>query len=103
MGGIAALVLQSAPCLLNRSTSTIDPTVARTTLRNLIISHAVPLSGSVPDNTFGAGRADALAAVQATLPTRSGPSTFTFDGNTPFGASISAGAAWVSPIPISAG
>jgi hypothetical protein len=91
MGGIAALVLQSAPCLLNRTTSTVDLTAARTTLRNLITSHAVALSGSAPDNTFGAGRADALAAVQATLPSRSGPATFTFDANTPFGASISAG------------
>src|SRR5262249_11844981 len=29
LGGVAALLLQSAPCLLNRSTSTTDPNVAR--------------------------------------------------------------------------
>ena len=29
MGGIAALVLQSAPCLLNRTTSTVAPDTAR--------------------------------------------------------------------------
>ena len=90
MGGIAALLLQSAPCLLNRTTSTIDPTVARTTLRNLITGHAVALSSPAPDNTFGVGRADALSAVQATLPTWQGSPTFTFDANTPFGASIGA-------------
>ena len=90
MGGIAALLLQGAPCLLNRTTSTVDPTVARTTLRNLITGHAVALSSPAPDNTFGVGRADALSAIQSTLPTRKGSSTLTFDANTPFGASINA-------------
>jgi hypothetical protein len=88
MGGLAALLLQGVPCLLNRSTSTIDPAAARSTVRNLILGHAVGLSSTIPDNTFGIGRADALAAVQATLPTRKGSTTLTFDGNTPFGASL---------------
>jgi Subtilase family len=90
MGAIAALVLQSAPCLLNRATSTIDATAARTTLRNVITGHAVALSSASPDNTFGVGRADALGAVQATLPSFRGSAVISVDANTPFGASISA-------------
>src|SRR5439155_18668107 len=68
IGAIAALVLESTPCLLNRTASTIDPNVARTTLRNLILGHAVVLGSAIPDNTFGVGRADAFGAIQATLP-----------------------------------
>jgi hypothetical protein len=39
---------------------------------------------------FGAGRADAFAAVQKTQPSRNGGSTLTFDGNTSLGASLTA-------------
>ncbi len=91
VGAIAALVLQAAPCLLNRSTSTVDAAKARTTLRNTILGAAAPLGGSPPDNTFGAGIADAHAAVSKTVPTWNGKTqTFTFDGNSTFGASITA-------------
>jgi len=88
MGAIAALVLQSAPCLLARSTSAVQPATARQTLRDLLVKNAVALGGSTPNNVFGAGRADALAAVQKTQPSRDGPSALTFDGNLSLGAAL---------------
>lgn len=89
IGGIAALLLQSAPCLLGRASSTISPANARTTLRDLLLAHATPLSASVPDNVFGVGRADALSSVQATMPAWKGTATtLSFDANTTFGASV---------------
>jgi hypothetical protein len=89
VGGIAALLLQSAPCLLNRSTSTIGAVSARTTIRNLLVGKTFPLS-PVPDNIVGAGRVDAFNAVQATLPTWNAAHTLTFDSNSTFGASLTA-------------
>ena len=53
-----------------------------------IVGTAVPLSGSVPDDIFGAGRVDALAAVQATLPTFNGNPSPAFSANTPVGATL---------------
>ena len=89
MGGIAALVLQGAPCLLNRSASTIAATPARTTLRNLLLNNAVRLTTNTPDNVFGAGRADAFSSVKATLPSWGGATTtLTFDANSTFGVAL---------------
>ncbi|HJZ72831.1 MAG TPA: choice-of-anchor D domain-containing protein, partial [Vicinamibacterales bacterium] len=89
IGGIAALLLQGAPCLLNRSTSTIDPASARTTVRNLLLANAVKLSSDNPDNVFGAGRADAFSSLRATLPVWRGASTtLTFDANSTFGVAL---------------
>jgi hypothetical protein len=89
LGGIAALLLQSSPCLLNRTTSTIDPTVARTTVRSLLLNGATKLSSTSPDNVFGAGRADAVASVSPTRPAWKGSrTTITIDGNNTFGASL---------------
>jgi hypothetical protein len=90
MGAVAALVLQGAPCLLSRTTSTIGASAARTSIRNLILGHAVILSSPNPDNTFGIGRADAFGTARATLPTRSGPASLTVDGNSPFGTRLTA-------------
>jgi hypothetical protein len=87
VGGIAALVLQSAPCLLNRSTSTATADTARTTIRNLLVGKTFPL-GPAPDNTVGAGRVDAFNAVQATLPGWHGVHSLTVDANSTFGASL---------------
>jgi hypothetical protein len=89
LGGIAALLLQSAPCLLNRAASTVPAPDARTTVRNLVVGKAFPLSPS-PDNVFGAGRADAFASVRATLPAWKGRATLTVDANTTFGANLTA-------------
>ena len=44
LGGVAALLLQSAPCLLNRTTSTIAAAGARTTVRNLLVGKTVLLA-----------------------------------------------------------
>ena len=89
VAGIAALVLQSAPCLLNRSASTIAASAARGTLRNLLLSRAARLTTDSPDNVFGAGRADALASVNATLPSWNGSTaTLTFDANSTFGVAL---------------
>jgi hypothetical protein len=90
LGAIAALLLQGAPCLMNRSSSTTDPSAARATVRNLLLGHAIGLSGGAPDNVFGAGRADAFASVSTTLPSKQGPQSITVDGNTPFGAALTA-------------
>ena len=89
VGGVAALLLQSAPCLMNRTASTIPPDSARTTVRNLLVGKTFPLN-PVPDNVTGGGRVDAVNAVQATLPTWSGTHTLTFDANSTFGASLTA-------------
>ena len=89
LGGIAALLLQSAPCLLNRTASTIAATAARATVHDLLVGKALALS-PIPDNVSGTGRADALASVRATLPAWKGTPTLTFDANTTFGASITA-------------
>ena len=87
VGGIAALVLQSAPCLLSRSTSTATADTARTTIRNLLVGKTVPIAPA-PDNNVGGGRVDALNAVQPTLPGWHGSNTLTFDANSTFGAAV---------------
>jgi len=87
--GIAALMLQGAPCLLNRSTSTIAAATARGNIRTLLLSHAVRLSTDTPDNVFGAGLANALASVNATLPSWRGASAnLAFEANSTFGVAL---------------
>src|SRR5262249_36959211 len=88
MGGIAALILQSASCLLKRASNSIDAATARATLRSLIFKNADPLGESTPNNVFGVGRADAIAAARATVPTWNGSTNLSFDANTTFGAQI---------------
>ena len=90
IAGIAALLLQSAPCLLKGTAAARDAVTARTNLRNLILDNAVPWGGPIPNDVFGFGRADALASAEKTLPALAGPSTLTVSGSTPTGAAISA-------------
>lgn len=90
LGGIAALLLQAAPCLANGANGAVDPVTARTALRNLIVANAVGLGSPVPNDTFGAGRADAFQSAGQTLPVVQGPTTLTVSGNTPLGASLTA-------------
>src|SRR5207247_1809698 len=67
------------------------PAGARSTVRDLILGRAIPLSGSSPDNVSGFGRADAFASLKATRPAWRGSTTvLTVDGNTTFGASLTA-------------
>jgi hypothetical protein len=87
LGGVAALLLQNAPCLLSRATSTIAAATARATLRDLLLTNAARVD--TPNHALGAGRVDAFASVRATLPAWKGTSaTFIFDGNTASGAAI---------------
>ncbi|MHB8654279.1 MAG: S8 family serine peptidase [Terriglobia bacterium] len=90
VAGIAALLLQSKACLLNGAAGAVDNVTARTDLHNLILNNTVPLGGSTPNNIFGFGRADALAAADATIPVFSGGTPFVVGGNTPSGASVTA-------------
>jgi hypothetical protein len=91
MAGIAALLLQGAPCLLNRAASTTAAAAARGTVHDLILRGAVRLTSDVPDNVFGAGRANAVSSIQPILPSWAGGSaTLTFDANSTFGVSLSA-------------
>jgi len=93
LAGIAALLLQAAPCLLNGASGAVNNANARGDLRSLILNNASPLqdsSGTIPNQTFGYGRADALASAEQTLPVYGGPPTLTISGNTPTGASLTA-------------
>jgi Subtilase family len=79
---IAALTIQSAPCLLDSGAGRIDAVAARTALRNLVVGSAFSLSPSgQPDNESGSGRVDAATALQRTLPTFAGATTFSVDAN----------------------
>ena len=91
VAGVAALALQSAPCLLASDSAPRDAVAARDALRNLIVGHAFPLSESgSPDNVTGSGRVDAATTVQHTLPILSGPTTITVGTNSPGGATLTA-------------
>src|SRR5438876_5419451 len=91
MGGIAALLLQGAPCLMNRTASTIAAAAARATVRDLLLGRAIPMTSNSPDNVFGAGRTDAFGSIRTILPAWSGQSPqLTFDANTTFGAALTA-------------
>ena len=89
LGGVTALTLQAAPCLLSRSSSAIDAASARGMLRRLILGNSVGSPNAPPDNTFGAGRVDALAILARTLPARAGVTSLTVDGDSPLGAALS--------------
>jgi hypothetical protein len=89
VAGIAALAVQSAPCLLGSDGSALDTVAARTALRDLIVANAVSLSeDGKPNNESGSGRADAAATVQRTLPVFTGRATITVDANSPAGAML---------------
>jgi hypothetical protein len=86
--GVAALLLQAAPCLLNGSQGALASATARTDLRNLILNSAADLGTPGPDDVYGYGRIDALAAASATLPTALAGSNQTVNGTSPNGASV---------------
>jgi subtilisin family serine protease len=64
VAGIAALVLQAAPCLVSGSAGAATPASARAALRDLIVASADPLGTETPNNTFGFGLANAFRSVQ---------------------------------------
>src|SRR5439155_25416351 len=88
--GVAALLLQTAPCLLSGSQGARDDVTARATLRDLILNNAVPLGGPAPNDVFGYGRLDALAAANQTLASAAGATNQTVSGNVSTGATLSA-------------
>ena len=94
--GIAALLLQTAPCLLTGATGARDNVTARMALHNLILNNAVPLGGSAPNNIYGFGRIDTLASADKTVPAVGVVSNQTFGGNTPTGAMVTISSAGFS-------
>jgi hypothetical protein len=90
VAGIAALLLQSAPCLLS-SSNVNAPATARANLRGFLTSTAVPLSGvsqAVPNNIEGYGLIDALAAAKETIPSASAGSPQTLTGTSSNGVAV---------------
>lgn len=67
VAGIAALVLQAAPCLRSTGPGALAPAAARAALRDLILDGADPIGDPVPNNVFGHGLANAFRSVQAAL------------------------------------
>jgi subtilisin family serine protease len=65
VAGIAALALSAAPCLRAGVDVTIPPPNARVALRSLLLASADRLVDGLPNNIFGAGLANARAAVSA--------------------------------------
>ena len=86
--GIAALLLQSAPCLLDGSVGALADPTARQTLRDLILNNAVDLGAAGSDQVFGFGRIDALASANQTTPTANAGSDQTVTGTSASGASV---------------
>jgi len=86
--GVAALLLQAAPCLRAGATGPLPEVDARTNLRNLILNTAVDLGTPGPDNVFGYGRMDALAAATGTVPTANAGPSQTANGTSANGASV---------------
>jgi hypothetical protein len=86
--GVAALLLQAAPCLRAGATGGLSTVNARTNLRNLILNNAVDLGVLGPDNEFGYGRIDGLAAANHTIPAANAGPTQTVSGTSSNGASV---------------
>jgi len=88
---VAALTAQAVPCLLATSADPLETVAARTALRDLVVNSAVPLGDNgKPDNVFGAGRVDAVAALQRALPSFNGPKSITVDASSGSGATLNA-------------
>ncbi len=86
--GVAALLLQSSPCLLTGSAGARTPVDGRTILRNLLTSTAVDLGIPGSDNVFGFGRLEALAAANRTIPSANAGPNQAVNGTSASGASI---------------
>jgi len=84
----AALLLQGASCLGSTGAGARDPAAARSALRNMIVSGADPVAGSIPDNVFGFGLANVFSSAQKTLPAFGGAAAIERGGNVPGGARL---------------
>lgn len=99
VAAIAALALQSAPCLLS-SSGINTPATSRANLRSFITNTAVALpaiSQAVPNNIEGFGLVDALAAVTATLPTPNAGANQTVSGTSSSGAAVTLSGSGTDP------
>jgi len=85
--GIAALLLQAAPCLLANSSGARVDADARTTLRSLVLINSMPLGSPIPNNIFGYGRLNALAAADLAVPTAQALANEIVSGNASTGFS----------------
>ncbi|HEY6292607.1 MAG TPA: S8 family serine peptidase [Terriglobia bacterium] len=75
--GADALLLQLAPCLLSSSSGAVTDTMARQALHGLLLGNADPIGSPIPNNIYGSGRVDTLAAAEKEIPTLSAPATQT--------------------------
>ncbi len=88
VAGIAALLLQTSPCLASGSTGARLPADARTLLYNTLINNALDLGAAGPDNVFGHGRVDALASASTLVPVASTGGDKTVAATSAAGASV---------------
>ena len=91
VAAIAALILQSAPCLLSNSSIPQTALKARMNLRNALINTAIPLPSellAIPNNEQGNGLVDALGATKSMLPTASSGISQTVNVTSNNGASV---------------
>jgi len=72
-----ALLLQLAPCLTGSSAGAVANTTARQMLHSLLLGNANAIGSPIPNNVYGSGRVDALAAAVKEIPTLSAPATQT--------------------------
>lgn len=62
LAGLAALLVSCNPVLQAGYGASLAPAAARSTLHDALLTSAVALGGGVPNNTYGYGRADVVAA-----------------------------------------
>jgi Subtilase family len=100
VAAIAALTLQSAPCLLAGATNPIAAATGRTNLRNILVGNSIPLPGvlgTIPNDTEGNGLVDALGAEMSTLPTVAAGTTQTVSATSSSGVSLQLPASGTDP------
>jgi hypothetical protein len=86
IAGIAALLLQTSPCLASGSSGARLPGDARKLIYDSLTKNAFDLGAAGPDNIFGYGLADALNSASTLVPTASA------GGDKVVGATSSSGA-----------
>lgn len=86
--GVAALVLQSAPCLSTGSAGVLTPENGRMALRKLLLNNSIDLGVPGADNVFGFGRLDAFTSVSRTVPTANAGTNQTLIANRTGGAHV---------------
>jgi hypothetical protein len=88
---VAALALQSAPCLLYGATNPVVASTARTNLRTALVGQAVALPGvpeAIPNNVEGDGLVNALASVKSMVPTATAGVSQTVNATSASGATV---------------